>query len=44
MSNFVRYNDDEWSALYQDGKLVVIGDSYLSDYYLANYLKVEEIV
>ena len=43
MPNFVRYNDDEWSALYQDGKLVVIGDSYLSDYYLANYLKVEDI-
>ena len=43
MPNFVRYNNDEWSALYQDGKLVVIGDSYLSDYYLANYLKVEDI-
>ena len=43
MPNFVRYNNDEWSALYQDGKLVVIGDYYLSDYYLANYLKVEDI-
>ena len=43
MPNFVRYNADEWSALYRDGKLVVIGDSYHSDYYLANYLKVEDI-
>ena len=43
MPNFVRYNDDEWSALYQDGELVVIGDSYLSDYYLANCLNVEDI-
>ena len=43
MPNFVRYNDDEWSALYQDGELVVIGDSYLSDDYLANYLNVEDI-
>lgn len=40
MPNFVRYNDDEWSALYQDGELVVIGDSYLADSYIANYLKV----
>ena len=43
MPNFVRYNDGEWSALYQDGELVVIGDSYLSDDYLANYLNVEDI-
>ena len=41
--NFVRYNGGEWSALYQDGELVVIGGYHLSDYYLANYLNVEDI-
>lgn len=40
---FVRYNDEEWSALYKDGKLVVVGDAYLSDEYLSNFLKVKEL-
>jgi len=43
MAEFVRYNMEEWSALYQDGSLVKVGDSYLTDEYLANFLNVEEI-
>jgi hypothetical protein len=42
MTSFVRYNSEEWSALYQDGKLVVVGDGYLSDDYLSSFLKVDE--
>lgn len=42
MVNFVRYSYRDWSALYQDGKLIVVGDQYLSDDYLAEFLKVDE--
>lgn len=42
MVNFVRYNVEEWSVLYQDGKMVVVGDSNLSDEYLASFFNVEE--
>lgn len=42
MTKFVRYNMDEWSVLYQDGKMVVCGDSYLSDEHLSIFLQVEE--
>lgn len=42
MVNFVRYNVEEWSILYQDGKMVVVGDSNLSDEYLASFFNVEE--
>lgn len=41
MTDFVRYELGEWSALYQDGKLVVVGDSYHSDEYLSQFLNVE---
>lgn len=42
MVNFVRYNVEEWSILYQDGKMVVVGGSNLSDEYLASFFNVEE--
>lgn len=41
-SSYVRYNDGEWSALYKDGVLVKIGDSYITDDYLARELGVVE--
>lgn len=42
MTEFIRYNVDQWSVLYQDGEMVKCGDSYLSDGYLSKYLNVEE--
>jgi hypothetical protein len=41
-AKYVRYNEEEWSALYIDGKLSVVGDSYLSDEKIAELLGVEE--
>lgn len=38
----VRYNGEEWAALYVDGKLVAVGDSYHADEHLATLLKVDE--
>lgn len=43
MTEYVRYHSGEWSALYENGKLVKVGDHYLSDEYLAEKLGVEEI-
>lgn len=37
----VRYNDEEWSALYVDGKLDEVGDSYLIDDRIAELYGVE---
>lgn len=39
---YVRYNGEEWSALYIDGKLDTVGDSYHSDERLAEILGVQE--
>lgn len=40
---YTRYLDGEWSALYVDGKLAVVGDHYLTDNYLSQELGVNEI-
>lgn len=37
----VRYMDEEWSALYADGKLIRYGDHYLVDEKLSELLNVE---
>ena len=41
-ARFVRYQSEEWSALYIDGKLDTVGDSYHSDERIAQLLGVEE--
>lgn len=41
-AKYVRYNDEEWSALYIDGKLDTVGDAYHSDERIAALLGVEE--
>lgn len=38
---FVKYEDEEHSALYKNGKLVQCGDDYLVGEWLENYLGVE---
>ena len=42
MTSYVRYQGEEWAALYIDGKLDTVGDSYLSDERIAQILGVEE--
>ena len=42
MPKFVRYTAEEWSALYIDGTLDVVGDSYLVDERIAELLGVED--
>lgn len=37
---FNRFKSGEWSLLYQDGKLVVSGDSYYTDEYISNFVGV----
>lgn len=37
---FNRFESGEWSLLYQDGKLVVSGDSYYTDEYISNFVGV----
>jgi len=39
----VRYNAEEWSALYVDGDLRIVGDSYLIDEEISTIYGVEEI-
>lgn len=41
--SIVRYDDEEWSALYIDGELARVGDSYLIDEYLEAMLSVKNI-
>lgn len=41
-TKIVRYTGDDWAALYVNGKLVVNGDPYVTDNYLATLLGVEE--
>ncbi len=41
-SRYVRYHAEEWSALYVDGKLDTVGDTYLSDERISQLLGVEE--
>lgn len=42
MSDLVVYEgSDEWSALYQKGKLVLVGDHYLVDEWLKSHFQVE---
>lgn len=42
LPHLVRYSSDEWSALYVNGELAVVGDHYHSDEYLARMLEVED--
>lgn len=42
MAKLVRYHGEEWSALYIDGKLDLVGDTYLTDERIAELLGVEE--
>lgn len=42
LPSLVRYSWDEWSALYVNGELAVVGDHYHSDEYLARMLGVDE--
>ena len=39
----VRYRDEEWSALYINGELDTVGDSYLSDDRISELLDITEI-
>jgi hypothetical protein len=40
---YYRYRDGEWSALYVDGNLAVVGDHYRTDDFLAEELGVNEV-
>lgn len=44
MADYVVYEDEEWAAVYKDGKLVRVGESYLADEYLRAEFGVETIV
>ena len=39
--SFVMYSEDEWSALYKNGKLAIVGDHYYANEYMLQYLKVD---
>lgn len=41
-TKIVRYNGDDWSGLYIDGKLVADGDPYVANDYLTELLNVED--
>lgn len=42
MTQYIRYYEGEWSALYVDGKIAKYGDHYIVDEWIATHLGVED--